>query len=422
MKQQSLKKQTAVTTCCNVMIRGLGFVLRVVTSRLLGPEALGVMELAGQAHMLALTPAAGLPGAVSRMAAEGEEKEKVLRAALRTALRLGLWLGAGLMLLSPLLARWMGEERVLPSLVVFSPCILLIGLSGAYRGYSLGLGNAWPPALCELTEQLVRLGCVLCMAWLASRLTVAWRAALPAAATVLGEGAGLALMAVWFSAGGREATGALQKKLLRWAAPMTLNRLSHTLLRMLCSVMIPLRLCGAGLSHQEAISRMGMLTGMVMPLLFLPGMFSGALGTVSIPAVAKCKSLARQRLLTLRLLAVAAAVGIACSSVLHGLAPVIAVRVYRLPEVGPLLQAMCPLAVMLPVQQVLSGVMVGMGLQRKSLYASLLGAGATLVLTYIWAGDLRFGIYGAGYASIIGHLVQLLGSLISFLMYRREAE
>ena len=420
MKKQSLKKQTAVTAACNMVIRGMGFVLRLITARLLGPEAVGVMELAGQAHMLALTPAAaGLPTAVSRMTAQREEKESILLAARGMALRLGLLMGGGLLIFAPLIARWMGDERILPSLLLFSPCVLLIGLSGVYRGYSLGQGNAWPPAFCEMTEQVMRLVLVLGLGALIPRLTVAWRAAVPAFATVMGEGMGLCMIALWLRPKEKK-KAPVEKQLFRQSLPITMNRLSHTLLRTLCSVLIPLRLCAAGLSQTEAIGRMGMLNGMVMPMIFLPGIFSGALGTVSTPAVAGCTSCERQKRMTVRLLVTAAAVGCICAGVLYGFAFWIGERLYGLPEVGQLLQVMSPLAAFLPVQQVLSGIMAGLGLQRKSFYAGLLGAVVTLGLTWLWTKGL--GIYGAGYAHMIGHVVTLAACVISFLMHQKTAD
>lgn len=422
MKKQSLKKQTAVMAACNVGIRGLGFVLRLITSRLLGPEAVGVMELAGQAHMLVLTPAAaGLPTAVSRMTAKAQDKEGVLLAARSMTLRLGLLMGGLLLVFSSFIARWMGDERILPSLLLYSPCVMIIGLSGVYRGYSLGQGNAWPPALCEMTEQVVRLFCVLAASVLIPRLTVAWRAAVPAFATVMGEGIGLCMIGLWLRPRTRK-KAPVEKQLFHQALPITMNRLSHTLLRTLCSVMIPLRLCASGLSHQEAISRMGMLSGMVMPMIFLPGMFSGALGMVSTPAVAGCASCQRQRKLTARLLVTAAGVGCVCSSVLYVFAFFIGEKLYGLPEVGQLLQAMSPMAAFLPVQQVLSGIMAGLGLQKKSFFASLWGAAITLGLTYVWTAQPHLGIYGAGYANLIGHLVTLVSCLIFFLLHKKTAD
>ena len=70
MKEQSLKKQTALTAGVDALVRAIGFGMRLWVSGQLGAEAVGVMELTGGVHMLALTPfTAGLPGAVSRMTA-----------------------------------------------------------------------------------------------------------------------------------------------------------------------------------------------------------------------------------------------------------------------------------------------------------------------------------------------------------------
>ena len=57
MKRQSLKRQALITGASTALVRAMGFALRLYVSRLLGAEALGVMELASGVHMLALTPA-----------------------------------------------------------------------------------------------------------------------------------------------------------------------------------------------------------------------------------------------------------------------------------------------------------------------------------------------------------------------------
>ena len=57
MKEQSLRRQAAVTAGGNAAVRMLGFGMRLAVTRLLGAEAVGVMELAASAHMAALTAA-----------------------------------------------------------------------------------------------------------------------------------------------------------------------------------------------------------------------------------------------------------------------------------------------------------------------------------------------------------------------------
>ena len=66
----TLRHQALILAAGNGLTRAMGFVMRLLTARWMGAEALGVMELAGTAGMLALTPlAAGLPSAMSRLTA-----------------------------------------------------------------------------------------------------------------------------------------------------------------------------------------------------------------------------------------------------------------------------------------------------------------------------------------------------------------
>ena len=430
MKKQTLKGQAALTAAGTAIVRGLGFVLRLWISRLLGAEALGIMELASGAHMLALTPAAaGLPGAVSRLTAQAkteEQRQLTLYAGRRLALWVGL-IGTPLfLLLSPWLAEILGDARALPALLLFTPCVLTVGLSCVYDGYYFGLGQPLPPALSELAEQVVRMAAVAALAGLVPQVTAAYRAALPALASTLGEAVGLLVivgMAGAIPSFRKDARlQGVQRELTRLSLPLLLNRLCHTGLRALCNVVIPLRLMAGGLERAEALSRLGMFSGMVMPLMFLPGMLSGALSTVGGPAVARCQGQKTEGRLIRRLLLCAFGAGAACSVGLYALAPLIARYFYRLPELTGLMRAACPLAVLLPVQQVSSGLMTGLGLQKRSLRASLTGSALLLVCTWLWTPAL--GIYGAAYASMLGHGVTLLLELccLCFPRNRRRAK
>ena len=78
----SLKKQALVLTLANAYTRALGFVLRLVSARLMGAEAVGVMEMSSSGVMLAITPVtAGIPTAMSRLPAEGQMRARCCRPA-----------------------------------------------------------------------------------------------------------------------------------------------------------------------------------------------------------------------------------------------------------------------------------------------------------------------------------------------------
>lgn len=421
VKEQSLKKQALLITVSGVLVRAMGFGIRLWVSRALGAEAVGIMELASGAHALALAPAAsGLPGAVSRMtarAADETQRQRVLYAGKQLARRMALVILPLFLLCAPWIARLLGDARTLPSLVFYAPCVLLVGLSCVYDGACLGKRCALPPVISELGEQAARLLALLALFSLIPRLTPAWRAALPAFAGTLGEGAGLIIAAGMYgraAAFRRDAALApIRRELWAMSLPMILNRLTHTALRALSNVMIPRRLMAAGLGVGEAMSRLGMLNGMVMPLMFLPGLLSGALAVVGGPAAARCRSAERLRALFARVLLPAAAAGGLCAAGLWLLAPWIANRLYRLPELAPLIRALCPMAVLLPMQQALSGLAVGLGLQKQMLRHGLLGTGVTLALTYLLTPAQ--GILGAGIAAMAGHALTLICTLFLLL-------
>lgn len=416
MKQQSLKSQALLMTAMGAAVRGGGLVIRLILSRVLGAEAMGIMELASGVHLLALTPGtAGLPGAVSRMTARAQtekEQAQILFAGRQWALRMALWVIPAFFLFTPLLSSLLGDTRTLPSLYCFLPCALLSGVASAYDGFFLGRGQALPPMLSEGGEQAARLLFLLIFSSLMLRVTVAWRAGLAALAGLIGEGVGL-LIVMLFARGIASVPNdsvCLRREISRLSLPALLNRLSHTGLRALSNWLIPRQLIVAGLSQREALSQLGMLNGMVMPLIFLPGLAAGSLALVGGPAAARCRTPAALRRLFFRLMGAALAVGLLAMGLLFSFAPKLSLFLYRLPELTTLLRSLSPLALMLSLHQVTSGLMTGLGMQKRALGDALLGAAFTLFFTFLWTPTM--GILGAGYAALLGHCASFFSSII----------
>ena len=176
----SLKKQTAILALANGYTRGLGFLLRLALARCMGAEALGVMELTAAVSMLALTPVtSGTPAAMSRLTAKHPacDQRQVLLAGRALVLRIARVVTPLLLVLSPLLARLLGDVRTLPGIVCAAPAIPLLGLCSVYCGWYYGREDTRLPALCEATEQTVRLALSLVLLAALTGVPLAWRAA-----------------------------------------------------------------------------------------------------------------------------------------------------------------------------------------------------------------------------------------------------
>ena len=408
----SLKKQALVMTLANAYTRALGFVLRIFSARLMGAEAMGVMEMSSSAVMLAITPVtAGIPTALSRLAARPDaDAPGVLRAGLSLVRRLSAVFIPLTLVLSPAAAWLLGDWRTLPGILLSAPLVLLLGLCAVYSGWFCGRQDMRTPALNECAEQTVR--CLLTFALLLtlSGRSIALTAALPNLAEIA---AGLA---VWylFARSAPRLTGlapdpALRSRILRLAAPITASRLCQTALRALNAVLLPVCLRRSGLSQAEATAAFGLLGGMAMPLLMLPGVITGALCTVAAPAVSRQEGNVLLMKATMRrLLLSGGAVGLAAMLALFFSADFIASHLYPEPALSPLLRLMCPCALLMALQQVQFGLIAGLGLQKRTLSATLCASLLTLVLTALLCPSPDMRLHGAAIATMASSLLRVL--------------
>ncbi len=421
--KKSLLEQTAVLTGSNLLVRTLGFIMRIWYSRVMGAEAMGILELATSAHLLLITPVtSGLPVAMSRLVAQrrGARDEQgalsVLTAGRKLVYRICRVLFPIALVLSPWIARALGDERTLPALWAFLPCMLILGLSAVYNGYCYGQSNTFPPALSEIIEQALRFLVSAVLLLTLHNVALAWRAAFPAIATAIGEAVGV-LLVIWLIHRGQPRVRAgddrpLQRALFRLALPMTLVRLSATGMRALSAIIIPLRLIASGLIPAEATARLGLFQGMAMPMMMLPSVFTGALAMIAAPALAE-RQKRPQALKNLFYRLLLATVGISALAMLvvYFGAELFSRYLYHQPELAPLLRVLSPMVVVFGVQQVTGSMLAGLGLQRKGLIASLIGSAMTLLMTWIMTAAPHLRLSGCAYAMIAGQTLSVLINL-----------
>ena len=400
MKLSGAKKQTVFLTAVNAVVRALGLSMRVWMSRVVGAEVMGVIELAQSVHMTAIAPlTSGLPVAITRLTvkARTDSKDQALSSGLHLARSLSLILVPLLWLLSPVIARCMGDIRVLPSLWFTAPCILILGYSAAYNGYCYGLEKIHLPALSELIEQLVRFALTFFLLYRLRFLTPAWQASVPVFATMTAEIIGLWFVMHHVSAPRKGVCSSqpCTRAIIRLSLPATLTRLFQTLLRSLTAIMIPIRLQKSGLSAAEATAQLGMLNGMVMPVLMMPGVFTSAISMVLIPKIAKAEEKPSElgRLFRLSLFSTLPLAGL-CAVLVYFSSPVLAQSIYRQAELTPLFRRSSWQILLFPVNHLLGSTLSALGQQRRSFYVSVICSSATLMLTWLAAGNPAMRING----------------------------
>ena len=286
LDRTSMLYGTLILTGTSIVSQFLGFVYRILLSRLIGAEVMGLYQLIMPVFsvIMALT-AVGLTVAVSNLSSQYHARgnraaiAQVLRRCLAVFLLLFAAVAAVVVLLyDPISVYLLGDARTQLGLLLLLPCILLTGVENLHKHFFYGTGNIRPPAAVELCEQFIRTGAVLGLLVVTGMILCE----LFSAVTLL-----LLARRHLNRAGGL--TGAplehrqLNRRIASIAVPIGLTSLLGNLMGSATSVLIPQRLVHAGAEVSEAMSAFGVLCGMTLPMLCLPTAFIGALGLVLVP-------------------------------------------------------------------------------------------------------------------------------------------
>ncbi len=285
---------TSIVTALSIAERGLGFLYRIVLSRLIGAEGLGLYQVALSLFALFLTlGTGGIPITVSRMIskskAEGDTVSESSAVSAGGTLSLLLTLPACLFLIffGDKLPFLFSDERAFP---VFR--ILLIGLcfSSLYaviRGHFWGNKQFLTTELLELAEEIVMVVAgILLLTNLSSSAVGAELAAWAVVISYLFSFT--ASTFCFFFSGGKLSSPKKQlKPLFNATIPLTSVRVSGSLVNSAIAVLLPVMLLRAGLSQGEAVSVFGVISGMVMPVLSIPSTLIGSLALVLVPELSE---------------------------------------------------------------------------------------------------------------------------------------
>ena len=392
LDRTSMLYGTLILTGTSIVSQFLGFVYRILLSRLIGAEVMGLYQLIMPVFsvIMALT-AVGLTVAVSNLSSQYHARgnraaiAQVLRRCLAVFLLLFAAVAAVVVLLyDPISVYLLGDARTQLGLLLLLPCILLTGVENLHKHFFYGTGNIRPPAAVELCEQFIRTGAVL------------------------------GLLVVFLPQNPERTVGLI-------VTGMILCELfsAVTLLLLATSVLIPQRLVHAGAEVSEAMSAFGVLCGMTLPMLCLPTAFIGALGLVLVPKLAEGAALGQRGLVQHRvdrsMLATSVLI-LPAMAFLVVLGPTLGAALFREPTVG---RSILPLSVGVLLscyQSVLASALNGVGrpgaAARNSILCGVVQLGCTFFLMGLPGVGLRG--YVAGFLASAA-----LGVLLNWWAVRR---
>lgn len=415
-------------TGSGILARLLGLCNRMCLARLIGAEGLGLFQMVMPFYVfLAVMVSLGLPGAVTKIVADyhalgdraGQERVRCL--ARRIVFFAALVIALAFWLFLSLPVEFAPDRRIIPSLWLMPPAFLFVALSAIQKSYFQGRCRMLPIALSQISEQTVRVGIGLLAVFFLLPRGLEAAAAGVVAGIVAGEICCYGMLSFFhrrdkISSGMGYARRASEAPLLQTMAllslPILIIRLSTAMTQMMESLLIPARLQVAGFSSSQATALFGQLSGMALPLLFLPTVLIFPMNTALVPAVAGAVTLnKRRRLNCLVKLSLSGSVltGLVSAVVLFLGASFLSEVIYGDVTAAPLVACLAPIAPPAYLQFTTASILHGFGRPGVAVANDLAGTALGLVIIYYLAADPAFGIFGVvwGY-SVTFVLISLL--------------
>ena len=403
MTLSSIKKNPLITgtllmTAAGVLSRIIGFFYRIFLSRTIGAEALGIYQLIGPVFSLcfALT-ASSIQTSISKFVGDaiggckdslcGEKKA-------RAYLILGLVLSCGLSILTGIFmyfnadwiaVRFLGEARCAPLLVLLTYSLLPCCIHACINGYYYGRKNAFVPSLCQLIEQIARVGSVWIIFQITTEKGIPLTAFHAVCGLVIGECFGLL---VSMSALLREkrlprgsytsdsiCNSTMTHAFLAMVIPLTINRLSVAFSTSLENLLIPQKLQLYGYSQADALSIYGILSGMTLSIILFPCVLTNSLSVLLLPAISEARGRSNEnqiRRTTKKAIQLGLLLGFAFTILFLLTGDMIGNKLFHNALAGHFICRLAWLCPLMYITSLLNSILHGLGRPKQVLFVNLL--------------------------------------------------
>lgn len=295
MKRNNIYRSAAQVTAFSTVEKALSFFYRIILTRILGAEGLGIYQICLSVFAVFLTAASsGIPVTVSRLMAkcgarnDVSGKHAAVTAGVLCTLCITVPFAVILFFGRNLFSFLFADERCADIFLFLLPGLILTSVYAVIRGSFWGSKQFLPYSVIELLEDAVMVVVGTVLIW---GVTDPVAGALKATIAVLVSYVfSFSVSLFWyFKSGGKFVNPKRQlKPLISSAAPITAMRTSSSLLNSVVAVLLPAILMGAcGLTNSEAVSLYGVAAGMAIPMLFIPNSFIGSIAVVVAPELSE---------------------------------------------------------------------------------------------------------------------------------------
>ena len=295
MKEKFIKK-ALILVLGGFITKILSMVIRIITTRVIGVDGLGLYMMVLPTFNLFITIATlSLPTAISKLVAEGtRNNKKLVLGFLPIAIIFNIFLIILIILLSPFIA-----NNLLHNEILYYP-IMSIGItlpfittSSIIKGYFFGKEKMFPNVVSNMIEQITRIISIIFIIPYLLKINISYAVSGLVFINCLSESLGIVTLLLFMPNKTKINKNDIKpdlnniKDIFSISIPTTTSRLISSIGLFLEPIIITFVFLKLGYQTSYITKEYGIISGYVLPMVMMPNFLSGAISSALLPVISK---------------------------------------------------------------------------------------------------------------------------------------
>lgn len=391
----------------------LGFILKIIITREIGPLGIGLYSLITPTFSLFITVATfSFPVAISKLVSmPRRSSKKIIFSIIPVSLFLNLiTIGVIFLISAPLANVFLHEPRLYYPLLSIGFTLPFIGLSSIIKGYYWGKQRMGVYILSNIVEQIVRIGILLYLIPILIEKSLVITICAIILVNIISESSSIVVMLLGLPKGvsieKRDIvpSGKNIKDVMNISVPSTSSKIVGSIAHFLEPIILTNVLSYVGYSSDFIVTEYGIINGYALSLLLLPQFFTMSISTALIPELSKnyakkdiktCKKRVRQ-IVFLSLL-----IGLISTSVIFCIPEFFLKLIYDTNLGVTYIKILAPFLLLYFINTPISNALQALDRAKESMIITVITSIVRLSILFIFS-FFRIGMYSLIMAIIVG--------------------
>lgn len=296
LKKNVFIKSTIILIIGGFITKILGMIIKIIMTRLIGIEGIGIYTLLSPTFMLLITIAQlGFPVAISKIVSEDKsDNKKIVLGTITVSIFINLFLILFMLFTSGFIAnKLLHEPKSYYGLISMGLVLPFISISSILRGYFFGKQRMLPHILTNIAEDIVRLVLIIIFIPIFLNMGIEYAVAFLVISNIFSE---LTSIIIFIFLLPKKINISKKifipekeslKSVFSISLPTTGSRLIGNIGHFFEPIIITTLLIKQGFSNSFITQEYGIINGYVLPLILLPSFFTMAISQSLLPIVSK---------------------------------------------------------------------------------------------------------------------------------------